>query len=219
MGEYIDRKSVGENCWLYKTDTSWFDLLRWLITSKQDSKGHGQCLAVKDWEPDFDPMRDETQRLLVWARFPCLSIEYYDYEFLMRVGDMIGKAMKVDPATSMASRSLFARVCVEVDITKSFLAWFTLRNKMRTIEYEGLHLVCFKCGMVGHWKEGCKLAEKQTEGKAPEAYGGALENNDNPTTNAANSMMEKRQGPTWKGGEVRAENQGTSILLGDKYGS
>ncbi|XP_019152395.1 PREDICTED: uncharacterized protein LOC109149188 [Ipomoea nil] len=70
------------------------------------------CLAVKDWEPDFDPMRDETQRLLVWIRFPCLPIEYYDYDFLMRVGDMIGSAVKVDHATSMASRGLFAIECV-----------------------------------------------------------------------------------------------------------
>ncbi|XP_031097076.1 uncharacterized protein LOC116001330 [Ipomoea triloba] len=134
------------------------------------------CLAVKEWEPNFDPMRDETQRLLVWVRFPCLPIEYYDYEFLMRVGDMIGKAKKVDHATSMASRGLFARVCVEVDITKPLLARFTLRNKRRTIEYEGLHLVCFKCGMVGHRKEGCKVVEQQPEETPPEIGGGRSEN-------------------------------------------
>ncbi|XP_031124237.1 uncharacterized protein LOC116026951 [Ipomoea triloba] len=126
------------------------------------------CLAVKDWEPDFNPMREETHKLLVWVRFPCLPIEYYDYDFLMRVGDMIGTARKVDHATSMASRGLFARVSVEVDITKPLLARFTLRNKRRTIEYEGLHLVCFKCGMVGHRKEGCKMDDDMPEEVTPE---------------------------------------------------
>ncbi|XP_031116887.1 uncharacterized protein LOC116020559 [Ipomoea triloba] len=145
------------------------------------------CLAVKEWEPDFDPMRDTTQRLLVWVRFPCLPIEYYDYDFLMRVGDMIGKAKKVDHATSMASRGLFARVCVEVDITKPLLARFTLRNKMRTIEYEGLHLVCFKCGMVGHRREGCKQEDVQPENAE------SAEKGESPA-NPADPTAETRQG-------------------------
>lgn len=119
------------------------------------------CLIVKDWEPDFDPMRDTTQKLLVWVRFPCLPIEYYDYDFLMRVGREIGEPKKVDQATSMASRGLFARFCVEVDVSKPLLAKFRLRNKIRTIEYEGLHLVCFKCGVVGHWKEECHKKENK----------------------------------------------------------
>ncbi|XP_031127729.1 uncharacterized protein LOC116029829 [Ipomoea triloba] len=170
------------------------------------------CLAVKDWEPDFDPMRDQTQRLLVWVHFLCLPIEYYDYEFLMRVGDIIGTTRKVDHATSMASRGLFARVCVEVDITKPLLARFTLRNKMRTIEYEGLHLVCFRCGMVGHWKETCKLAQPQETEESPKTESGGTENTGDPTA-------EMRQGPTWKAADGKADNQGYRRFAGDKYGS
>lgn len=114
------------------------------------------CLAVKEWEPDFDPITDKTERLLVWVRFPCLPVEYYDYEFLMRLGEKIGKPKKVDQATSLVSRGKFARVCVEVDISKPLLASFKLKNRIRKIEYEGLHLVCFNCGMVGHRKDGCR---------------------------------------------------------------
>lgn len=170
------------------------------------------CLAVKEWEPDFDPMRDTTQRLLVWVRFPCLPIKYYHYEFLMRVGDMIGNAKKVDHATSMASRGLFARVCVEVDITKPLLARFTLRNKMRMIEYEVLHLVCFKCGMVGQCREACKLAHAQPEETAPTE-------GDEASASATDPTAETSKRPTWKAGEERAENLGCSRPLGDKYGS
>jgi len=44
---------------------------------------------------------------------------------------------------------------------------------MRTIEYEGFYLVCFKCGMVGHRKEGCKMVDKQPKDVTPETDGGA----------------------------------------------
>lgn len=105
-------------------------------------------------------MKDTTQKLLVWVRFPCLPIDYYDHDFPMRVGRVIGEPKKVGEATSMASRGLFAMVCVEVDVTKPLLSRFKVRNKIRTIEYEGLHLVCFKCDVVRHKKEECRKSDE-----------------------------------------------------------
>lgn len=155
------------------------------------------CLAVKDWEPEFDPMTEATQKLLVWVRFPCLPIEYFDEEFLMRVGRAIGEPKKVDQTTSMASRGLFARVCVEVDVTKPLLVKYKVRNKLRTIEYEGLHLVCFKCGVVGHRKEDCKKAYMSQGDISPERGTGGL-------ANGREEEPEKEGGHNRKG----TENQG-----------
>ncbi|XP_031096998.1 uncharacterized protein DDB_G0290685-like [Ipomoea triloba] len=79
----------------------------------------------------------------------------------MRVGAKIGRPINIDTATSLVSRASFARVCVEVDITKPLLAKFTLRNRVRPIVYEGLHLICFKCGTYGHNAEACSLNRKE----------------------------------------------------------
>lgn len=57
--------------------------------------------------------------------------------------------------TIIGSRGRYARILVEVDITKPLLSKFKLKNKIRIIEYEGIHLVCFKCGIYGHRKEAC----------------------------------------------------------------
>lgn len=165
------------------------------------------CLAVKDWEPDFDPMKDTTQKLLVWVRFPCLPIEYYDYDFLMRVGKEIGEPKKVDQATSLASRGLFARVCVEVDITKPLLAKFKLRNRIRTIEYEGLQLICFKCGVVGHRKEECKNGDSKIpcdeldDDRIPAASG--EQNSSSENISKRKEAIEQAQ---WKESQYHAEN-------------
>lgn len=93
--------------------------------------------------PDFDPFTDVTERIMAWVRIPCLPIEYYDSNFLMRVGKLIREPMKVDQATSLVSRGKFARICVEVDLTKPLLTKFKLRNQIRHIEYKGLYQVCF----------------------------------------------------------------------------
>lgn len=44
---------------------------------------------------------------------------------------------------------------MEVDITKPLLTQFRMKKRVRRIEYEGIHLVCFGCGVVGHRKEDC----------------------------------------------------------------
>lgn len=59
----------------------------------------------------------------------------------MRIGKNFGKPIKLDQATSFISRGKFARVYVEIAITKPLLTSFRLRDKIWQIEYEGLHLV------------------------------------------------------------------------------
>ncbi|XP_031111999.1 uncharacterized protein LOC116015971 [Ipomoea triloba] len=144
-----------------------------------------QYLIVKEWIPNFDPFTDKTERMIVWIRFTCLPAEYFDHKFFMRVGEKIGRPINIDMATSLVSKASFARVCVEVDITKPLLAKFTLRNKVRPLVYEGLHQICFKCGTYGHTVETCSLnhAEHVSHGSSaddstrPEEASGASNGN------------------------------------------
>ena len=71
--------------------------------------------------------------MLVWVRFPCLPIEYYDCECFMKVGEKIARHVKVDQETDLVSKGKYAWLCVEVDITKPLLAKFRLRRRIRKI--------------------------------------------------------------------------------------
>ena len=73
----------------------------------------------------------------------------------MRVGSKIGKLIRVDNATSTMSRGNYTRICVEVDLLKPLVSKFKLRRRIRKLEYVGIQLVCFGCGMSGHRKETC----------------------------------------------------------------
>lgn len=67
-------------------------------------------LVVKEWTPNFDLVIDKTKKLIVWVRFPCLPIEYFDFALLKKVGEKIGRPIRVDHNTGTASRGKFARL-------------------------------------------------------------------------------------------------------------
>lgn len=62
-------------------------------------------------------------------RFPILPVKYYTEEWLKRAGDSIGKTIKVDIATLLASRGKFTRVCVEVDLEKPLKSGYRLQGE------------------------------------------------------------------------------------------
>ena len=139
-------------------------------------------------------MQDNLKNLLVSVRIPCLPIEYYDKAFLMRVGAKIGRLIKIDEATSLVSRGHFARLCVEVDLDKPLISKFGLRRRVRRLEHEVIHLVCFSCGMFNHRKEECPLVQRtgnedqedrmdDTTGEDGNAQGKSLERKITPHIN------------------------------------
>lgn len=73
--------------------------------------------------------------------------------------------------TGMATRGKFARLFVEVDITKPLLAKFKLCGRVRRIEYEGIHLVCFGCGMYGRNQDKCKAKKGMSDQSAHDNAG------------------------------------------------
>ncbi|XP_021605624.1 uncharacterized protein LOC110610057 [Manihot esculenta] len=98
-------------------------------------------LLVRQWCPDFDPFNVSLECLAVW----------------------IGDPIRVDNNTSRVTRGHFARLCVEVDVTKPLLSKFKLNRRVRRIEYEALHMVCFSCGIFGHMKDNCPSLRKELQ--------------------------------------------------------
>ncbi|XP_031106253.1 uncharacterized protein LOC116010899 [Ipomoea triloba] len=139
----------------------------------------GHYLTVQEWEPNFFPQKNKLNKLLVWVRFPALPIEYFEEEFLTKIGKNIGRPVKVDTTTSLISIGRFARVCVEVDVTKPLLAKFTVGGEVVPIEYEGIQMVCFSCGIYGH-KQGQCRADEHKKGENVAGLNSDQDQNSNP---------------------------------------
>jgi hypothetical protein len=90
--------------------------------------------------------------------------------------------VKVDKTTLYQERGKYARLCVEVDLTKPLLAMFTIKGRHYKVEYEGLHFLCLNCGIFGHYVEGCPKRSVES-GK----------NGENPGTNSARTGSHGQQ--------------------------
>ncbi|CAN1294702.1 hypothetical protein LINPERPRIM_LOCUS22561 [Linum perenne] len=92
-----------------------------------------------------------------------------------RIGDFIGKTVRLDLATAEGARGRYARVCIEVDITKPLIGKYLIDDKVLKIEYESLENMCFDCGFYGQKKETCSLNVEAQAKKPMEAQTSNLE--------------------------------------------
>ncbi|KAJ8774667.1 hypothetical protein K2173_017113 [Erythroxylum novogranatense] len=119
---------------------------------------HSDSKEIDDPECPIIHLTTTDKQPNVWVRIPHLSVEYYDRLILTRIGNKLGKTMRVDESTEANTRAKYARISMEVDLSKPLIAKFRLRRRIWKVEYKGLHLVCFECGMYGHRHDNCPLA-------------------------------------------------------------
>ncbi|CAN1148631.1 hypothetical protein LINPERHAP2_LOCUS16600 [Linum perenne] len=125
-------------------------------------------VVIQDWRPYFQPEDSHISTLRVWVRLPGIPLEYFDAAILTIIGNKIGKTVRLDLTTLGGSRGNFARICVEVDLSKPLLSKYRLRRRVRRIEYEGLHTICYSCGCYGHAQDTCQKKEEDSVEAAPE---------------------------------------------------
>nr|XP_025616677.1 uncharacterized protein LOC112708979 [Arachis hypogaea] len=131
-------------------------------------KIYDHYLAVRCWEPNFNPLLVTIDKITAWVRLPGLPIELYDRSILRKIGELIGRVVKVDTNTEKMYRGKFARLCVEVDLTKPLIGKYMINGVCFKVEYEGLHQICFTCGRADHDQKNCILERKQAGGELGE---------------------------------------------------
>lgn len=100
-------------------------------------------LHVQKWKPKFRVDKAEIDSLPVWLRFPVLPVDFYSECWLKKAGNNIGRTIKVDIATPLASRGRFARVCMEVDLNKPLMGGYRMHGEYYRVQYEG----CKMCAL------------------------------------------------------------------------
>ena len=76
---------------------------------------------------------------------------------------------------------------MEIDLLKPLVAKFKMRRRVKRLEYEGLHLIYFDCGLYGHSRESYPLEKSEMSTVTPQKPGGQL-NNCQPTEISVDSV-------------------------------
>ncbi|KAL6137614.1 hypothetical protein ACLB2K_062904 [Fragaria x ananassa] len=115
----------------------------------------GQTLIVRKWSPEFNPETDVIDKMALWVRVCGLPVKFFKSFAIEKIGKILGDVVRVDPITISQARGKFARVCVEVDLSKPLRPFVEVESVAYNVVYEGISLICFECGCFGHSKEKC----------------------------------------------------------------
>ncbi|CAN1189720.1 hypothetical protein LINPERHAP2_LOCUS40074 [Linum perenne] len=114
-------------------------------------------ITVACWTPEFNE-EAPVQRILTWVRLPKLPIHFFNHTAVTRIGNHIGRTIRLDLATAEGARARYARVCIEIDLSKPLLGKYMIGDRVFYVEYECLENICFTCGMYGHKLNSCPVS-------------------------------------------------------------
>lgn len=112
-------------------------------------------VIVKEWHPNYDMKEDMLRTLPIWIKLPTLPLRLWGARSLNKIGSLIGVPLVTDECTAHKLRVSYARILVEVDITRKLIEEITIKDQdgrkvHQKIDYEWRPKFCEKCQKVGH---------------------------------------------------------------------
>ena len=120
-------------------------------------------LSLRPWVPNFRASAASVKTVAIWVRLPELPVEYYHKDSLLHIGSGLGPVLRVDFNTAAGTRGRFARICVQIDLDKPLARTVRIGKTRLAVIYEGIGLLCFHCGRIGHRSELCPSRTTEKE--------------------------------------------------------
>lgn len=137
--------------------------------ARDSNKMNTSMFRLFRWSPDFEVGKESTI-VAVWVKFYNLPLHYYNEATLQKLGSLLEKVLRIHPSTPALTNQIFAKVCIEMDITKPFgdTLWIGTSKEYGwkiDVEYIGNNTYCSNCGLLGHTLGLCRR-KSQAEGKS-----------------------------------------------------
>ena len=85
-------------------------------------------IILKQWSPDFDFGREFVDEIPLWVNFPKLPLNCWGVGSLSRIASAIGVPLFADECTTKQTRISYARMLIEVDVTKAIPQQITVAD-------------------------------------------------------------------------------------------
>ncbi|XP_074305887.1 uncharacterized protein LOC141641109 [Silene latifolia] len=132
-------------------------------------------LVLKQWTPYFSTIMECVTTVPIWILFPHLDPYMWIDSILSKMSSKIGKPLFADLNTTCKAKLSFARVMIEVDVSKDLPDSITINapyigHSHQRIIYEWLPYYCHTCKKLGHTTATYKRNKTSSEG-APKKKG------------------------------------------------
>uniref|UniRef100_A0A7N2MUV0 CCHC-type domain-containing protein n=1 Tax=Quercus lobata TaxID=97700 RepID=A0A7N2MUV0_QUELO len=145
-------RSVGYNYLTFKLNDLWKPVARMDCV---DLSKDFFLIKFSD-EADYDKALEASfNSVVVWVRLPKLPIEFYDNSVLLEIGKAIGPVLRVDSYTASGAKGSYARLCLQIDLTKPLINTIKVGQLRQKVMFEGVSSLCYCCGRMGHKQESC----------------------------------------------------------------
>lgn len=127
-------------------------------------------LFVTPWFSGFDANTMVVSRMPVWVRLHNLPLHFWHFKSLTAIGNSLGRMLKIDTDRHLKGIFTFARICVEVDLSKGlpesiFLTFNNIQWK-QSLDYENTAFRCRGCQQTGHLLKACPSKSKPQQRKS-----------------------------------------------------
>lgn len=78
-------------------------------------------LYMRPWVMNFIPECETFTSVLVWIRLYSLPLDYWQPKSLKAIGNKLGHFIKISEATLRGKFTSFARICIEMDLSRDFM--------------------------------------------------------------------------------------------------
>ncbi|CAH9145706.1 unnamed protein product [Cuscuta epithymum] len=127
-------------------------------------------MFLKELSEDFSTDSEEFLKVPIWVKFPKLSMRLWKAKEVGMIASKVGVPITTDKVTQDTVYTHFARVLIEIDVTKPPVMQFPIvppsgKEYMQQIIYETYPEYCFHCKKYGHHPFSC-LVLNPPKGKA-----------------------------------------------------
>lgn len=76
---------------------------------------------MKSWTPEFNFKEEILTTIPLWIKLPNLPLNFWNVVVLSKIGSRLGQSFYANECTTQVRRISFARILVEMDVTKELL--------------------------------------------------------------------------------------------------
>ncbi|VFQ64221.1 unnamed protein product [Cuscuta campestris] len=153
-------------------------------------------MSVTKWSPTLT-QEEDSPIVPVWISIPHLPIHLHEQTALFSIASMLGTPLKVDNATLNFARPKFARVCVELDVSRNLHQRIHVRHAdadlFFQVVYEDPPLFCNSCRKLGHNHLTCKPVTQPAKRDIPAHK--VQDNNDDKVQQGWTKVTRKGKAP------------------------